>query len=134
MKHLKLYKLFESISKQDIIEMCYDLTDIGFEITFRKMTIAGSNDETCITIEKTNGSSFTLDNEIIDIILRIVDYVGDRFDDIGILSDWPIRQWTRYFKEIPKKYNPGQKIKLLSELSSTEEKVTVINLYINPYI
>lgn len=141
MKYLKQYKIFESnISKQDITEMCYDLTDRGFQINFRNVAVTSdieySVKETCITIDKVVGT-FILDDEIVDIILRIADYAGDRFDDVGVLLDWPSRQWIRYFKEIPKKYNhllysPGQKIKLLSQLSSGD-RVTAVNIYIKTH-
>ena len=85
MKHLKKFnESSTSISKQDILDICLDLTDIGFLVEISSATIRPKNkghvEATSISINKTN--SFQIDSDIIDALLRISDYVGDRLYNI----------------------------------------------------
>ncbi len=78
MKYLKGYKLFESKSRNDIIsdlkDICLDLSDNGFVIEI------GSD---CLFIYKgkySGGGYKELDiNEINDTLIRIKEYLGDRW-------------------------------------------------------
>lgn len=91
MKHLTPYKLFESFSEQEqtIIEICYDLADIGFNIAFSKQkdTITNKNNDitTSIIIYKPPKTGymtiqqFRLNDEIKEVLFRIKDYLGDKF-------------------------------------------------------
>jgi len=118
MKHLKSYQIFESLStedvREDLTEICYELTDGRFEIKIYDDSdfpgwghIPGSgmnlphverNDKIlCIYLSKGvnprgylthdldyyKGFSF---DEVREVILRVVDYLGDRYKGCSVLS------------------------------------------------
>ena len=80
MKYLKLYKIFENISKQDIREICYELTDDQkFDIQI--------NDNFIIIQRSNRFKNFEL-KDIEDVIFRLIDYLGTEYKCIHLaMSD-----------------------------------------------
>ena len=106
MRYLKKYKIFESVDtlREDLTEICYDLTDDGrFDIK-----IYDNNELTYLTLPsgekpylvgdkilfiglsnyinkglKHDGFSF---DEVREVILRLIDYLGDRYKGCSVLS------------------------------------------------
>ena len=106
MKYLKKYKIFESVdttTTEDITEICYELTDGRFRIKIygdNEFTgwgvIPGSvmnvpalvDGDKILFIGLSNymdydGFSF---DEVREVILRLVDYLGDRYKVCSVLS------------------------------------------------
>lgn len=106
MKHIKSYKIFESSTedvREDLTEICYELTDGRFGIKIYDDSdfpgwghIPGSGMNTprverddkilCIYLSDHrdyDGFSF---NEVREVILRVVDYLGDRYKGCSVLS------------------------------------------------
>jgi len=108
MKHLKTYKIFESNDinvREDLTEICYELTDGRFDIKISNYytvtpaawgNIQGSgmnqphierDDEIlCINLsDYRDYDGFSFD-EVREVILRVVDYLGDRYKGCSVLS------------------------------------------------
>jgi len=107
MKHIKSYKIFESLStedvRKDLTEICYELTDGRFGIKIYDDSdfpgwghIPGSGmnlphverDDKILCINLSDyrdydGFSF---DEVREVILRVVDYLGDRYKGCSVLS------------------------------------------------
>jgi hypothetical protein len=108
MKYLKSYQIFESLStedvREDLTEICYELTDGRFGIKIYDDSdfpgwghIPGSGmnlphverDDKILCIylsdyrEDYDGFSF---DEVRDVVLRVVDYLGDRYKGCSVLS------------------------------------------------
>lgn len=123
MKHLKSYNESSyNISRQDILEICYDLTDDkGFSVTIEDCVISPPPDNinikaTVISIEKIgsiehiteypHGSNagpsipFIIDDEILNVLIRIADYAGDELFDISALLSGDEYKWKMYYKNL----------------------------------
>ena len=111
MRYLKKYKLFESNDinvREDLTEICYELTDGRFDIKtyddpefpgWGNIPGSGTNlphiergDKIlCIYLSEYKGlglnyyDGFSFD-EVREVILRIVDYLGDRYKGCSVLS------------------------------------------------
>ena len=87
-------KTFESLSvdtlREELIEICYELTDGGFRIK-----ISDSNDlpnlnlpsvykVLFIGLENRDYQGFSFD-EVKDVVLRVLDYLGDRYKECSVL-------------------------------------------------
>ena len=110
MKHLKPYnesKNYYNVSKQDIIDICYDITDYaGFDVDFRR-----SKNRHFILITKPssrlNAHVFLL-KDVVEVLLRLIDYLGDAIGDIVVRGTtdyrWEYfyaRRWTeKYFNNV----------------------------------
>ena len=94
MKYLKSYKLFESIStdiKSDIEDMLLELTDYQIEYNVKSVKYYkdGINGEDCLSVYiKDNQDRFFRLEDIMDVLLRIKDYLkdSDYSIDLGILN------------------------------------------------
>jgi len=92
MKHLKSYKLFESVSadiKDDIEDILLELTDyhIEYSVTELKYYKDGIKGEDCLRVYiKDNQDRFFRLEDIMDVLLRIKDYLkdSDYSIDLGI--------------------------------------------------
>jgi hypothetical protein len=112
MKHIKSYQIFESLStedvREDLTEICYELTDGRFKIKIYDDSdfpgwghIPGSGMNVprvergdkilCIYLSGHKGlglqyyEGFHFD-EVREVILRMVDYLGDRYKGCSVLS------------------------------------------------
>ena len=106
MRYLKTYKIFESLSTEDVrenlTEICYELTDGRFGIKiyddsdfpgWGHIPGTGMNaprverDDKILCIYLSNGDSrgFSL-SEVREVILRVIDYLGDRYKGCSVLS------------------------------------------------
>jgi hypothetical protein len=107
MKHIKSYEIFESLStedvREDITEICYELTDGRFGIKIYDDSdfpgwghIPGSGmnlphverDDKILCIylsDYRDYDGFSFD-EVREVILRMVDYLGDRYKGCSVLS------------------------------------------------
>ena len=106
MRYLKTYKIFESLStedvREDLTEICYELTDGRFGIKiyddsdfpgWGHIPGTGMNaprverDDKILCIYLSNGDSrgFSL-SEVREVVLRVIDYLGDRYKECSVLS------------------------------------------------
>ena len=110
MRHLKTYKIFESNDinvREDLTEICYELTDGRFDIKIYDSSDSGAtwweltskiqfgmnqphierDDEIlCINLsDYRDYDGFSFD-EVREVILRVVDYLGDRYKGCSVLS------------------------------------------------
>jgi hypothetical protein len=107
MKHIKSYQIFESLStedvREDLTEICYELTDGRFAIKIYDDSdfpgwghIPGSGMNVprvergdkilCIYLsDYRDYDGFSFD-EVREVILRMVDYLGDRYKGCSVLS------------------------------------------------
>jgi hypothetical protein len=107
MKHIKSYQIFESLStedvREDLTEICYELTDGRFAIKIYDDSdfpgwghIPGSGmnvprverDDKILCIylsDYRDYDGFSFD-EVREVILRMVDYLGDRYKGCSVLS------------------------------------------------
>ena len=107
MKHIKSYEIFESLStedvREDLTEICYELTDGRFAIKIYDDSdfpgwghIPGSGMNVprvergdkilCIYLsDYRDYDGFSFD-EVREVILRMVDYLGDRYKGCSVLS------------------------------------------------
>jgi hypothetical protein len=107
MKHIKSYQIFESLStedvREDLTEICYELTDGRFGIKIYDDSdfpgwghIPGSGMNVprvergdkilCIYLsDYRDYDGFSFD-EVREVILRMVDYLGDRYKGCSVLS------------------------------------------------
>lgn len=105
MKHIETYKIFESNDnvRKNLTEICYELTDGRFGIKiyddpdfpgWGHIPGSGMNLPVTVTGDKIlciylsndrdyNGFSF---DEVREVILRAVDYLGDRYKGCSVLS------------------------------------------------
>lgn len=107
MKYLKKYKIFESVdtTTEDITEICYELTDAPSRFAVK---IYGDNEFTGWGVIPGSGMNLpalvdgdkilfiTLSNymdydgfsfdEVREVILRLIDYLGDRYKGCSVLS------------------------------------------------
>ena len=106
MRHLKTYKIFESNDinvREDLTEICYELTDGRFDIKiygdneftgWGNIPGSGMNVPSLVDGDKIlfiglsnymdyGGFSF---DEVREVILRLVDYLGDRYKGCSVLS------------------------------------------------
>lgn len=114
----------ESYNRQDLIEILYDLTDDkGFVVDFK-------GDYDIIVITKSDNDSFILNNEVMDAILRVVEYLGDDFERISVKSD---DRWQRYYPDSSPKVTNNQlniHSKHLSDLPRSK-RINIINILLN---
>jgi hypothetical protein len=106
MRHLKTYKIFESNDinvREDLTEICYELTDGRFYIKiyddsefsgWGNIPGSGMNQPhiergdkiLCINLsDYRDYDGFSFD-EVREVILRVVDYLGDRYKGCSVLS------------------------------------------------
>jgi len=91
MRHLKTYKIFESNDinvREDLTEICYELTDGRFDIKiYDGSEFPGwGNKILCINLsDYRDYDGFSFD-EVREVILRVVDYLGDRYKGCSVLS------------------------------------------------
>lgn len=106
MRHLKTYKIFESNDinvREDLTEICYELTDGRFDIKiydgpefpgWGNIPGSGMNQPhiergdkiLCINLsDYRDYDGFSFD-EVREVILRVVDYLGDRYKGCSVLS------------------------------------------------
>lgn len=110
MKHLNTYKLFELLShpdiwfKQDIREICYDLTDDkGFSVRISDTVTSDSKSvwiksiEVLIGLEKHPFGYFKIDDVLLNVLLRILDYAGSDLYNISILRG---DKWKMYYTDM----------------------------------
>ena len=106
MKYLKTYQIFESLStedvRKDLTEICYELTDGRFGIKiyddsdfpgWGHIPGTGMNpprverDDKILCIYLSNdieSKGFSFD-EVREVVLRVVDYLGDRYKGCSVL-------------------------------------------------
>ena len=94
MKHLKSYQIFESISvdtlREELIEICYELTDGGFRIKISdsndlpNLNLPSDDKVLFIGLENRDYQGFSFD-EVKDVVLRVIDYLGDRYKECSVL-------------------------------------------------
>ena len=99
MRYLKTYKIFESLStedvREDLTEICYELTDDRFGIKIYDDSdfpgwghIPGTGmivffyNADALKNNHYHGFSF---DEVRDVVLRVVDYLGDRYKECSVL-------------------------------------------------
>jgi hypothetical protein len=106
MRHLKTYKIFESNDinvREDLTEICYELTDGRFDIKiydgpefpgWGNIPGSGMNQPhiergdkiLCINLsDYRDYDGFSFD-EVREVILRVVDYLGDGYKGCSVLS------------------------------------------------
>ena len=106
MRHLKTYKIFESNDinvREDLTEICYELTDGRFDIKiydgsefpgWGNIPGSGMNQPhiergdkiLCINLsDYRDYDGFSFD-EVREVILRVADYLGDRYKGCSVLS------------------------------------------------
>lgn len=82
MKYLSKYKLFENFeeTKKELEEICYDLTDYGFEILIRpdNFVTTFSKNHSILEIRKNREIKYFKFGEIEDAVYRIEDFLGER--------------------------------------------------------
>jgi hypothetical protein len=104
MKHLKSYQIFESSTedvREDLTDICYELTDGRFGIKIYDDSdfpgwghIPGSGmnlphverDDKILCIYLSDYYDGFPFNEVRDVVLRVVDYLGDRYKGCSVLS------------------------------------------------
>jgi hypothetical protein len=107
MKHIKSYQIFESLStedvREDLTEICYELTDGRFGIKIYDDSdfpgwghIPGSGMNVprvergdkilCIYLSDYRDYDGFHFDEVREVILRMVDYLGDRYKGCSVLS------------------------------------------------
>ena len=93
MKHLRRYN--ESIDpdiRQDILDICLDIVDVGFKISIVENKINKNN---YIYIEHERSFSpypykkniFKIDNNFKEVLLRLRDFLGDRYVNCSLLGN-----------------------------------------------
>lgn len=129
MRYILDYKLFEDknvIIDQTIKEICYDITDYGYNVDFFDRYAFNSNTEIELsceikkTIKETNYREWFPEipvftyvtifkfDDIKETILRIIDYLGDRFIYIELIQQYPlgsIKNFNKKFYEINEIFN-----------------------------
>jgi len=106
MRHIKSYQIFESNDinvREDLTEICYELTDGRFDIKiyddnefpgWGNIPGSGMNQPhiergdkiLCINLsDYRDYDGFSFD-EVREVILRVVDYLGDRYKGCSVLS------------------------------------------------
>jgi len=107
MKHIKTYKIFESNDNviEDLTEICYELTDGRFSIKHYEGIESVSNfrrfdpDDKILFIYLSDHTDyqnfrylqgFSFD-EVRETVLRVIDYLGDRYEECSVL---PVGQYA----------------------------------------
>ena len=106
MRYLKTYKIFESLStedvREDLTEICYELTDGRFGIKIyddsdfpgwghipgtgmNAPRVERDDKILCIYLSNVDSRGFSL-SEVREVILRVIDYLGDRYKGCSVLS------------------------------------------------
>ena len=104
MKHLKTYKIFESIDIIDTLnDICLELNDDGFKgygsngSDVKPVRVKG-NFETVVTLLMTKDDGFYFD-DIKDIIYRITGILGDKLDKVFSWHSIPFGYFTFKYKD-----------------------------------
>ena len=91
MKYLKRFN--ESKTWDDIKDICLELKDMDLEIKYSLYQIAPRKYKPCLYMP----SSFILNNDIYDCLLRLKDYLGDNYDEMLIMSHaWAKADFEKY--------------------------------------
>ena len=87
-------KTFESLSvdtsREDLTEICYELTDGGFRIKISdsndlpNLNLPSDDKVLFIGLENRDYQGFSFD-EVKDVVLRVLDYLGDRYKECSVL-------------------------------------------------
>ena len=87
-------KTFESLSvdtsREELIEICYELTDGGFRIKISdsndlpNLNLPSDDKVLFIGLENRDYQGFSFD-EVKDVVLRVLDYLGDRYKECSVL-------------------------------------------------
>lgn len=99
MKYLKIFENFsEDEIKSTLKDLCLDLTDEGFKILFSKpksVNISffskitskdtGLNWFSTVSLYKRNFGDYFTFSEVIDVVLNIKDYLGDKWVSCGVV-------------------------------------------------
>ena len=93
MKYLKRFN--ESKTWDDIKDICLELKDMDLEIKYSLYQINSTPPKykPCLYMP----SSFILNNDIYDCLLRLKDYLGDNYDEMLIMSHaWAKADFEKY--------------------------------------
>lgn len=99
MKYLKIFENFSEYEiKSTLKDLCLDLTDEGFKILFSKpksVNISffskitskdtGLNWFSTVSLYKRNFGDYFTFSEVIDVVLNIKDYLGDKWVTCGVV-------------------------------------------------
>lgn len=87
MKYVKLYESFET----DLEDILLEITDLGYEYYIDYFT-GESEHINALIIDNKKGETYIIFDEVKDCLLRLKDYLGNRFIDCtvynGVLSEW----------------------------------------------
>lgn len=129
-EHKSINESKSNISRQDILEICYDITDDkGFIVNMFNSTPV-DDEETSILITNKN-EKFQL-NDVIDVIQRLQDYLGNSLRDIFVMITKPNDHWIRYYFDEDKEDYPYIQ-KPLSELNSLPKNTHLSRICIYLY-
>ena len=91
---MRYLKTFESLSvdtlREELIEICYELTDGGFRIKIsdsndlHNLNLPSDDKVLFIGLENRDYHGFSFD-EVKDVVLRVIDYLGDRYKECSVL-------------------------------------------------
>lgn len=91
---MRYLKTFESLSidtlREELIEICYELTDGGFRIKISdsndlpNLNLPSDDKVLFIGLENRDYQGFSFD-EVKDVVLRVIDYLGDRYKECSVL-------------------------------------------------
>ena len=91
---MRYLKTFESLSvdtsREDLTEICYELTDGGFRIKISdsndlpNLNLPSDDKVLFIGLENRDYQGFSFD-EVKDVVLRVLDYLGDRYKECSVL-------------------------------------------------
>ena len=91
---MRYLKTFESLSvdtsREELIEICYELTDGGFRIKISdsndlpNLNLPSDDKVLFIGLENRDYQGFSFD-EVKDVVLRVLDYLGDRYKECSVL-------------------------------------------------
>ena len=86
MKYLKIFENFsEDEIKSTLKDLCLDLTDEGFKIKFYIKPNTASALSNYMYICKENFGKYFTFSEVIDVVLNIKDYLGDKWVSCGVV-------------------------------------------------
>jgi hypothetical protein len=104
MKYLKKYKIFESISEEDIKDILLELSDKGWSVSITDPLIAYSGESSNIRAILVKGVNRMYQevneltwSELKDYALRLKDYLGDNFESF---------MWRPFVRAVRKGENP----------------------------
>jgi hypothetical protein len=91
---VKYLKTFESLSvdtlREGLTEICYELTDGGFRIKISdsndlpNLNLPSDDKVLFIGLENRDYQGFSF-NDVKEVVLRVVDYLGDRYKECSVL-------------------------------------------------